>query len=98
RGRDTGTPTTLRYAPMKPKTMVLMGVAIACGLGASYMTSRLLAERGSDDAPKVAVLVAKKSLSTGDTIKNVDELFVTKAYLPGDVPPGAVTDPEQLKN
>jgi len=83
---------------MKPKTMVLMGVAIACGLGASYMTSRLLAERGADDAPKVAVLVAKKTLSTGDTIKNVDELFITKAFAPSDVPPGAITDPEQIRN
>lgn len=29
---------------MKPKTLVLMGVAIICGLVASYMTSRLIAE------------------------------------------------------
>ena len=32
---------------MKPKTMILMGLAIVCGLGASYMTSRLLAERNA---------------------------------------------------
>ncbi len=30
---------------MKPKTMILMVVAVVCGLGASYMTSRLLADR-----------------------------------------------------
>ena len=34
-------------APMKPKTLILMVVAVTCGLGASYMTSRLLAERGN---------------------------------------------------
>jgi len=28
---------------MKPKTMILMAVAVVCGLGASFMTSRLLA-------------------------------------------------------
>ena len=32
---------------MKPKTLILMVVAVTCGLGASYMTSRLLAERGN---------------------------------------------------
>ena len=42
---------------------MLMGVAIACGLGASYMTSRLLAERQSDDEPKITVLVARKALN-----------------------------------
>ena len=49
---------------MKPKTMILMVVAIVCGLGASYMTSRLLAERGEAPAAeqkKVTVLVAKKT-------------------------------------
>ena len=27
---------------MKPKTLILMGVAVVCGLAASYMTSKLL--------------------------------------------------------
>ena len=30
---------------MKPKTIILMVVAVSCGLAASYMTSRLLADR-----------------------------------------------------
>ena len=34
---------------MKSKTMILMAVAIGCGLVASYMTSRVIAERGSKD-------------------------------------------------
>ena len=46
---------------MKPKTLILMVVAITCGLGASYMTSRLLADRQPDDGEKISVLaVAKK--------------------------------------
>lgn len=83
---------------MKPKTLVLMGVAIACGLGASYMTSRLLAERTSDDEPKVSVLVAKKNLNVGDTIKQPDEQFQEKKFARGDEPPGAIDSVETLKN
>ena len=83
---------------MKPKTLVLMGVAIACGLGASYMTSRLLAERQTDDEPKLEVLVAKKNLNIGDTIKAPDEMFQFKQYVKGEEPQGAVTTYDDLKN
>ena len=38
---------------MKPKTMILMVVAVVCGLGASYMTSKLLADRISDGHVRV---------------------------------------------
>ena len=42
---------TTRTAPeestMKPKTMILMVVAVVCGLAASYMTSRLLADKAT---------------------------------------------------
>jgi pilus assembly protein CpaB len=83
---------------MKPKTLVLMGVAIACGLGASYMTSRLLAERSSDDEPKITVLVARRTLNIGDTIKVPDDLFQEKKFTRGEEPQGAITDAEQVKN
>src|SRR5688572_8787324 len=90
--------SSLRYAPMKPKTLILMGVAITCGLGASYMTSRLLAERNSDEPEKIVVLVAKKSLNMGETLKTPDELFVEKKFTRGEEPAGAITDPESVKN
>ena len=32
---------------MKPRTMILLVVAIVCGLAASYMTNRLLADKGT---------------------------------------------------
>jgi len=83
---------------MKPKTLVLMGVAIACGLGASYMTSRLLAERNTDDEPRIEVLVAKKALNIGDTIKTPEEAFQVKKFIKGDEPKDAVTDVAELKN
>jgi pilus assembly protein CpaB len=84
---------------MKPKTMILLVVAIACGLGASYMTSRLLAERGGGEAeqPKVAVLVASKNLDMGLTLKNPQDLFTEKQYPAGDQPSNAINDPIQLK-
>jgi pilus assembly protein CpaB len=75
-----------------------MGVAIACGLGASYMTSRLLAERNTDDEPRVDVLVAKKALNMGDTIKSPEDLFHVKRFIKGEEPPGSVTDYEALRN
>jgi len=82
---------------MKPKTMILMGVAITCGLGASYMTSRLLAERGSGDQEKVAVLVAKKNLSMGDSIKVPDDLFEAKDFIRGTEPRNGIDNPDTLK-
>jgi pilus assembly protein CpaB len=83
---------------MKPKTLMLMGVAIACGLGASYMTSRLLAERQSDDEPKVTVLVARRALNMGETIKLPEELFQEKKFTRGEEPAGAIENIDLLKN
>jgi pilus assembly protein CpaB len=64
---------------MKPKTMILMGLAIACGLGASYMTSRLLADRVPEEKEMVDVLVAKKDLSVGQYLGKPEEFFELKA-------------------
>jgi pilus assembly protein CpaB len=82
---------------MKPKTLILMVVAVTCGLGASYMTSRLLAERQPSDEDKVEVLVAKKKLDMGMTIKNVDDLFEIKRFTRGDEPKNAVVDKKDLQ-
>lgn len=84
---------------MKPKTMVLMVVAIGCGLGASYMTSRLLADR-QNQAPleTVAVLVAKKNLDLGTPLKDATELFEYKEYTKGQEPKDAVIDYAEMKD
>jgi Flp pilus assembly protein CpaB len=83
---------------MKSKTMILMGLAVACGLGASYMTSRLLAERSSADEEKVKIVVAKKNLNIGQRIAKPDELFEYKEVSRDAVPPDAITDMETLKD
>lgn len=84
---------------MKPKTLILMVVAVTCGLGASWMTSRLLAERGQEAAPEtVDVLVAKAELNISKPLKNPEELFEVKAWLKETAPKNAVTKFEELKN
>jgi pilus assembly protein CpaB len=85
---------------MKPKTMILMGVAIVCGLGASYMTSRLLAERGEAPAEqkKVNVLVAKKNVDMGIFLKSPQDVFIEKQFTLGDEPKNAVVTLDVLKN
>lgn len=82
---------------MKPKTLILMGIAITCGLGASYMTSRLLAERNSEP-DKVTVLVPKKDLNISEQIKAPQDMFEPKEYLRGSEPPNAIDNFETLKN
>jgi Flp pilus assembly protein CpaB len=65
---------------MKPKTMILMVVAVACGLGASYMTSKLLADR-QETAPVeelVPVLMAKVKVPGWTPIKEPEKFFEVK--------------------
>ena len=64
---------------MKSKTMILMVVAIGCGLAASYMTSRLLAERADSkdqEQEKVTIVVAKQNLSMGTLIKDPERFVI----------------------
>jgi pilus assembly protein CpaB len=86
---------------MKPKTMILMVVAIVCGLGASYMTSQLLAQREETpvEAPvveKVTVLVAKKNVELHTPLrKKPEDFFEKKQFVVDDVPKDALT-PDDL--
>jgi pilus assembly protein CpaB len=82
---------------MKPKTMILMGLAITCGLGASYMTSRLLAERSPAEEEKVKILVAKKNLNVGQRISDPEELFEYKEVSKDSEPPDAIKDFDAIK-
>lgn len=82
---------------MKPKAYIFAGLAIVCGLGASYMTSRLLAERTTDEAEKVEILVAKRNLSVGERIAKPEEMFELKPVLKENEPPDAIKDFEALK-
>jgi pilus assembly protein CpaB len=75
-----------------------MTTAIVCGLGASYMTSRLLAERGPEEATKVAVVVATKNLDTSMQLKKPEECLEIKEFTQGEEPKNALKDLESAKN
>jgi pilus assembly protein CpaB len=83
---------------MKAKTLVLMFVAIGCGLVASYMTSRVIAERNPPaDQEKVTVLVAKKNVSIGTLLKDPEDLFEEKAFTKGEEPKKAIRTFDELR-
>src|ERR1700722_2748432 len=75
---------------MKPKNMILLVVAIGCGLTASYLTSQLLANR-EKTIPTVKVLVAKKRVAGYTLIKDPEALFVEKEFPENVAPKKAVT-------
>ena len=64
---------------MKPKTMILMVIAVGCGLGASYMTSKLLADRSAVPTEEmVPVLMAKVKVPGWTPIKEPEKYFEVK--------------------
>ena len=85
---------------MKPKTMMLMVVAVGCGLAASYMTSRLLAERNATPAeePKVQVLVAKTKVPAWVSIKEPEKYFEQKELPESAVPKKALKEFQEIKD
>jgi Flp pilus assembly protein CpaB len=74
--------------------MILMVVAVVCGLAASYMTSRLLADRNE----KVKIAVAKKKLNSWFQIKNPEDAFELEENAKNEVPRNAVTKLESIKD
>ncbi|MGE3809325.1 MAG: Flp pilus assembly protein CpaB [Gemmataceae bacterium] len=68
---------------MKPKTLMLMGVAIVCGLVASYMTSRLIAEKNET----VKVLVAKGNMQQWTPVRDPQQMFEEKEVPKNQAPP-----------
>src|SRR5579884_110475 len=84
---------------MKPRTMILMVVAVVCGLVASYLTSRMLAQQGSGaEEEKVKILVAKVKIPMGTKIKDPEKYFVEKEFVKGTEPKKAIASFEQLKD
>ena len=85
---------------MKPKTMILMVVAVVCGLVASYLTSRMLAQNKDSAAEeeKVKILVARQKIPMGTKIKDPEKFFVEKEFVKGTEPKRAITNFDQLKD
>jgi pilus assembly protein CpaB len=85
---------------MKPKTMMLMVVAIGCGLAASYMTSKLLAERSATptEEPKVLVLVAKSRVPAWLILKEPEKYFEEKEVPETVAPKRALREMSKVKD
>jgi pilus assembly protein CpaB len=80
------------------KTMILMVVAVGCGLVASFLTSRLLAERGNSGPVMVKRLVAKKNLALGTVIKDPEKYFVEKEFPEDSAPKKGYDNFDAIKN
>lgn len=85
---------------MKPRTMILLVVAIGCGLAASYMTSRLIAERSNEASQeaKVRVLVAKNRIPPWALVKKPEDIVVFAELPAATAPKKALKDFAQLKD
>ncbi len=84
---------------MKQKNLIMLGVAMACGLVAAILVAKLSA--GGDKGPEMGkVLVAKKDipLTTKLDEKEMDTWVVWADMPKTMIPPDAVVDIELLKN
>src|SRR5260370_12978021 len=79
---------------MKSKTMILMVVAVVCGLVASYLTSKFIAARSKE----VDLVVAKKAVPQWTPIKNPEEFFELRKWKENDAPQGAIFSMIELKD
>src|SRR5262245_59664056 len=84
---------------MRPKSLILLSLALGCGLVASVGINQVMSKGSAVvQAPgeKVAVLVAKKDISLNDLI--TPEMLTTK-QLPKDVvPKGALTSMKEIED
>jgi Flp pilus assembly protein CpaB len=79
---------------MKSKNMVLLALAVGCGLVAAFLTAKLGAGNKQEMIP---VLVAAKNLDQGTKLDKIEEQFVRKPFPKESVPPEYIDDPAQFK-
>jgi pilus assembly protein CpaB len=83
---------------MKPKTLILMIVAVGCGLAASFMTSRYLAGQNVQQVDEeLNVLIPVKNLGSYARLTD-PKLFETKVMKKSEVTKDVVNDFETIKN
>jgi pilus assembly protein CpaB len=77
-----------------------MAVAVGCGLVASYMTSKLIADRNNNQPQedRIAVVVAKKKINKWILIKKPEDMFELRDWPRDVVPPKAIRDLAFLKD
>ena len=81
---------------MKQKNMMLMVVAIGCGLVAAFLTARL---SGGSKEDTVEVMVAKKELPVGTILdeKELENMIGTMKLPKSSVTPDTITNIEELR-
>jgi Flp pilus assembly protein CpaB len=83
---------------MKQKNVILMVVAVGCGLVAAILTARMNA--APPPAEKVMVIVPAKDITVGTMITKEDvangKMFTHKEFLKDAIPPNIVDSDEQL--
>jgi Flp pilus assembly protein CpaB len=81
---------------MKQKNLILMVVAVGCGLVAAFLTSQMSARTGAVD--QIEVIVAAKDLPVGTMLGKDDMKSIVKMKkVPKDgLPPAFVTDVNEL--
>lgn len=80
---------------MKPKTLILLAVAVGCGLVAMLGIQQAMQGGRGGGVPKVSVLVAKSDIAPG--VELTDELVGFSEMSAEAVPEDAVTAPDQFE-
>lgn len=80
---------------MKPRTLILLMVAVGCGLVAALLVSQLTAKQNVD---KIDVPVAKVEMRPGTFIREPELMFEMKPFARELVPPTTITDVKLLRN
>ena len=83
---------------MKQKNLILIAVAVVCGLGAAFLTTQMSAKPGQKAMETVKVPVATTDIAIGTrfTKADLEKFFTLKDFSKDTVPPGAIIDVEKL--
>jgi Flp pilus assembly protein CpaB len=82
------------------KSVVTLAILIAASFAAGYLTDRILTNSPANRplaTNSVPVLVATCDLNVGTVLSRPEVMLESKAYLPDTLPPGAITNPEDLR-
>lgn len=82
---------------MKQRNLILMVVAVGCGLVAAFLTSQMTAKPGQQN-PQVEIVVAAKELPPGTkfTKDSLKDLLKKRKVNPNDIPQNALMNEEEL--
>ena len=83
---------------MKQKNILLVALAVGCGLAAAYLTTQMSARPAKAAEQTVAVLVAAKDIPVGTTLKKdgLDAFLEIKEFTPESVPAQYIALKEEL--